>query len=368
MSWALAFIGFALLIVLHEGGHFVAAKAVGMRVERFSLFFGPMFVKRQIGETEYGIGMIPLGGFVKITGMAPNETFETPEIEARAYINQPVWKRIVVIGAGPAVNIALALVLAFVFFLGVGSHNVVNRSGQDVVTNRIGGVIPGSAAVGKIQAGDVLVSVDGVRGSSERLGAQIDKHRCADDARSDGCRAQTPATIVVRREGALKTLSLRPRWSGVEKKMLVGVGFEFKLAPNGILYAATHSATGLWNVTKAEVTDIVEIFKPQNRRQLHSIVGSYKIAQEDIAAGWTSGIEILALISLALGVINLFPVLPLDGGHIFWAVAEKIRGHRISLRVIERATIVGFGLIGILLFVGLSNDISAIAGKGLGTH
>ena len=368
MSWALAFIGFALLIVLHEGGHFLAAKAVGMRVERFSLFFGPMFVKRQIGETEYGIGMIPLGGFVKITGMSPNETFETPEIAARAYINQPVWRRIVVTGAGPAVNIALALVLAFVFFLGVGSHNVVNRGGQDVVTNRIGLVIPGSAAVGKIQAGDVLVSVDGVRGPAARLGAQIGKHRCAGDARTGGCRAQTPATIVVRRHGALKTLSLRPRWSAADKKMLVGVGFDFKLASNGILYSAGHSATGLWNVTKAEVTDIVEIFKSKNRHQLHSIVGGYKIAQEEIAAGWTSGIEILALVSLALGVINLFPVLPLDGGHIFWAVAEKIRGRRISMRVIERATIVGFGLIGILLFVGLSNDISAIAGKGLGTH
>ncbi len=368
MSWALAFIGFALLIVLHEGGHFLAAKAVGMRVERFSLFFGPMFLKRRIGETEYGIGMIPLGGFVKITGMTPTETFETDEIEARAYINQPVWKRIVVISAGPAVNIMLALILAFVFFLGVGSHNVVNRSGQDVVTNRIGAVIPGSAAVGKVQPGDVLVSVDGVKGSAQRLGAQIDRHRCVADAKVDGCRARTPATIVVRRNGSLKTLSVRPRWSGADKKMLVGVAFDFKLAPNGLLYSAGHSVTGLWSVTKTEVTDIVELFKSKNRHQLHSIVGSYKIAQEDIAAGWASGVEILALISLALGVINLFPVLPLDGGHIFWAVAEKIRGHRISMRVIERASIVGFALIGILLFIGLSNDISAIAGKGLGTH
>src|SRR5580693_8286199 len=108
MSYFLAFLGFALLILLHEGGHFLAAKATGMRVERFSLFFGPMFVKRRIGETDYGVGVVPLGGYVKITGMSPEEEFATPEIEARAYVNQSVWKRIVVIAAGPAVNLVLA--------------------------------------------------------------------------------------------------------------------------------------------------------------------------------------------------------------------------------------------------------------------
>ncbi len=118
LSYVLAFVGFALLIILHEGGHFVAAKAVGMRVERFSLFFGPMIFKRTVGDTEYGVGVIPLGGYVKITGMSMAEVFETDEIEQRAFVNQPVWKRIVVIGAGPAVNLVLAFVLAFIFFLG----------------------------------------------------------------------------------------------------------------------------------------------------------------------------------------------------------------------------------------------------------
>ncbi len=141
MSYVLALLGFVVLIVLHEAGHFAAAKAVGMRVERFSLFFGPMFVKRQIGETEYGIGVIPLGGYVKITGMSPEEEFGTPEIEARAYYNQPVWKRIVVIAAGPGVNLLIAVVLGTVVFLGLGSH-------LTAVTNTVGGVEHGSAAAG----------------------------------------------------------------------------------------------------------------------------------------------------------------------------------------------------------------------------
>ncbi len=367
LSYVLAFLGFALLIVLHEGGHFAAAKAVGMRVERFSLFFGPMFIKRRIGETDYGVGVIPLGGYVKITGMSPHETFATPEIEARAYINQPPWKRIVVISAGPAVNILLAFVLAWVFFLGVGTHNVTNKSGQDVITSRVAGVLPGTAADGILKAGDRIVSVDGIKGNPEQLHGQIAKHTCAGGAQTNGCQATTAATLVVSRDGALKTLHVRPRWSSADKEMLVGFEFEDKLAPNGVFYSAGHSVTGLWNVTKATVTDIVEIFKPQDRKQLHSIVGAYKVTQEDIASGWTTGVEIIALISLSLGIINLFPFLPLDGGHIFWALAEKVHGRRIPYVVIERASLVGIALIAILLFVGISNDISGLAGHGLGT-
>ena len=100
MSWFLAFAGFAVLIVLHELGHFLAAKAVGMRVERFALFFPPLLWKTQRGETEYGIGAIPLGGYVRISGMNPYE--ELPDdVAHRAYYRQPPWKRIVVILAGP---------------------------------------------------------------------------------------------------------------------------------------------------------------------------------------------------------------------------------------------------------------------------
>src|SRR5688572_7347461 len=150
MSWLLAFAGFAALIILHEFGHFIAAKWTGMRVERFFLFFPPKLWSVKRGETEYGVGAIPLGGFVKITGMNPDdleprprdedeEEGQTPndlltriegagqdeqddrlpdgrlkpEIAARAYYAQPVWKRIVVIAAGPAMNLLIAFVILF---------------------------------------------------------------------------------------------------------------------------------------------------------------------------------------------------------------------------------------------------------------
>src|ERR687897_1149682 len=116
MSWLLAFVGFALLIILHELGHFTAAKAVGMRVERFALFFPPLLGRVRRGETEYAIGALPLGGYVKITGMNPAEEIP-PDVAHRAYYRQPVWKRIVVIGAGPAVNIVLAFLIITAVFM-----------------------------------------------------------------------------------------------------------------------------------------------------------------------------------------------------------------------------------------------------------
>ena len=115
MSFFLAFAGFAALILLHEAGHFVAAKAVGMRVERFSLFFPPLIARKQVGETEYAIGAVPLGGYVKITGMNPDERLPD-EVRTRAYTAQPVWKRVVVIAAGPAVNLVLAFLMLLAFY------------------------------------------------------------------------------------------------------------------------------------------------------------------------------------------------------------------------------------------------------------
>jgi regulator of sigma E protease len=150
--------------------------------------------------------------------------------------------------------------------------------------------------------------------------------------------------------------------------MLVGFTFAVGHVSAGAVGAVGDSARALWSVTKRTVTNVVELFKSKARKQLHSVIGGYKYTQEAIASGWMNGIWVLALISLSLGLINLFPFLPLDGGHIFWALAEKVRGRRIPLIVIERASMVGIALIAILFFVGVSNDVSALAGKGLNLH
>src|SRR5438445_1118351 len=118
MSWVLTILGIVVLIVLHELGHFAVAKAVGMRVERFSLFFPPKLLGVRRGETEYMLGAVPIGGYVKITGMNPEELAQLPpEVARRAYYAQPPWKRVAVILAGPGVNILIAFVLFWAVLL-----------------------------------------------------------------------------------------------------------------------------------------------------------------------------------------------------------------------------------------------------------
>jgi regulator of sigma E protease len=353
VSYLLAFLGFVALIVLHEAGHFMAAKAVGMRVERFSLFFGPLLVKVRRGETEYGIGPIPLGGYVKITGMNPGEEIP-PEVAPRAYYNQPVWKRVVVILAGPAMNLLLAFVIVWALFL---------SNGQAVPTQRVALVDKGTPAATALMPGDRIVSVDGVSGPPAAIQQAIRKHRCA-GPQTNGCLAAVPARVVVRRHGRLLTFELRPRYVAQDGHMELGFGFDEAQHPVGPAKAASLAASGLWTVTKTTVSVVARIFEPQARKQLHGVVGGYTVAQESFAQSPTLALQVLALISLSLGIINLFPFLPLDGGHVFWALAEKVRGKRIPFEVMERAGAVGFVLIVLIFVIGLSNDISTLSGSG----
>jgi regulator of sigma E protease len=352
VSFLLAFAGFAALIILHEAGHFMAAKAVGMRVERFSLFFGPLLWSFRRGETEYGIGPIPLGGYVKITGMNPREEI-APELVPRAYYNQPVWKRIVVILAGPAMNLLIAFGIVWALFL---------SNGELVVTKRIAAV-QAKPAAGVLRQGDQIVSVDGVSGPPQAIHNQIGRHRCA-GRRADGCVAAAPAQVVVRRNGELLRFALRPRYSAANKAMLLGIEFGSRSHAVGAGSAASLTARGLWTVTKDTVSVIARVFEPQERKQLHGVVGGYTVTQESFSHSPTLALQVLALISLSLAVVNLFPFLPLDGGHVFWALAEKLRGRRIPFEVMERAGVVGFALIILIFVVGLSNDISTLTGRG----
>jgi regulator of sigma E protease len=412
MSYVLAFLGFVSLIVLHEAGHFLAAKAVGMRVERFSLFFGPMPLKRRRGETEYGIGVIPLGGYVKITGMNPNEVLpevvaleharadldrvrgeiesaeaadgaraevlrsderslidrvkalesDVAAIERRAYYRQPVWKRIVVIAAGPAVNLLIAFLIIWGVYLSQG--HVATSHGQAIAAKTIA---PGSLeqpAAKYLKAGDQIVGVDGKQNLSvAQITKQIGSHRCP-GAQTAGCHAATPVSLTVRRAGKLDTFAIFPRYDAGVKRMRVGFGFNVLIAPDNVISASGRSISQLWYWTSKTASTFARIFEPKERKQLHSIVGVYTITQEAVGLSATAALTLLALISLSLAVINLFPFLPLDGGHIFWALAEKIRGRRIPFSVMERAGALGFVLILFIFVIGFSNDISTLTGSG----
>jgi regulator of sigma E protease len=410
VSWLLVVVGFSALIILHEFGHFILAKATGMRVERFFLFFPPKLVSVKRGETEYGIGMIPLGGFVKITGMNPEELelrddpeegnfgrsgLEnddagrdtpqgllqrveasgqepsereeelSPEILKRAYYNQPVWKRVVVIAAGPAMNILIAFVI--LFFLAF-SLNQITGPGL-----KIADLTDDSPAKTVLEPGDKVVSIDGqtlnnFNGTerADKFRNLIGSHKCAGQ-QTDGCQASTPVSLVVDRNGQRVPLQITPKYDPTAQQVLLGVRFE----PTDVTpidtpgQAADYAVDTMWLITSKTVSAISRLFLPEQREQLSGPVGSSRALNEAIGFGTQEAFFVLALISLSLGVINLFPFLPLDGGHIFWSLVEKVRGRRVPFSVIERASAIGFLLILLLFAVGLTNDLGRLGDDAL---
>ena len=355
MSWLLAFAGFAVLIILHEAGHFAAAKAVGMRVERFMLFFGRPLVSFRRGETEYGIGPIPLGGYVRITGMNPREEF-SDDVRVRAYYHQPVWKRIVVIAAGPAVNVVLAFLILW---------GLLMVHGIDTSTRRVDSFGLGQPATRYLQPGDRMVSVDGARGL-EAIRNAVARHRCAGRP-VDGCVAATPAHVLVERDGGTAAggggrlaFDIRPQYDATYGRTRLGFTYAVGTRSVGPLDAADRSVSAMWYVTKRSVTTFARLFDAQERKQVGSVVGAYEATRQSIELDVARALEILAIISLSLAIINLFPFLPLDGGHIFWALAEKVRGRAIPFSIMERASAVGFVLVIMLFVIGLSNDIGRL--------
>ena len=360
MSWVLTFAGFSLLIIAHEAGHFAAAKAVGMRVERFALFFPPLIARRRRGETEYGIGAIPLGGYVKITGMSPREDL-SPEVAPRAYFRQPVWKRLVVIAAGPAVN----LVIAFLILGGIFLAN-----GEVIAVPVVDSVAHGAPASGRLAPGDRVVAVDGRRGDATALSQQINRHACP-GRQVNGCVSATPVLITVERARRELTVAVSPRYDTSTDPPRHRVGFAYRtgIRPTDVSGSAALAVSTMASLTGQEASAIARVFySERGRRQVGTVVGAYETTREAFSYSATVALFLLGSISLLLAVVNLFPFLPLDGGHIFWALAEKLRGRAIPFVVMERASVIGIVLVAFLFITGLSNDIGRLQGSGFGVR
>jgi regulator of sigma E protease len=352
MSWLIVILGFCVLIILHELGHFTVAKLVGMRVEKFSLFFPPTIWSTKRGETEYAIGAIPAGGYVRISGMNPSE--ELPDdVRDRAYHAQPVWKRMAVIAAGPAVNFVLAFVLLFTFNAAIGPRDV---------SPKIGAIQQGWPAAGKLQPGDKVVAVDGKHGSPIELSRLIAAHRCP-GVETPGCLG-TPVKVTVERGGREDTFTFTPRYDPAAKKVRIG----FAYADNGPRHpypvgkAIDVTGTQFWFITRETVKLPAYIFDAKKREQISGIVGTSDTTHKAVSSDAGNAVFLFAVISLSLAIINLFPFLPLDGGHIFWAAVEKVRRRPVPYAVMERAGVVGFMLVIGLFLLGLTNDINRLTG------
>ncbi|HZT91130.1 MAG TPA: M50 family metallopeptidase [Gaiellaceae bacterium] len=393
MGLIAAIVGLALLVLIHEAGHFFAARAVGMTPRKFYLGFGPPIVRRVRNGVEYGIGSVPLGGYVKIPGMSrpsPGDlTRQLPEDEARrhqvelarldraleagdeetaravlralqpelggrrawqeldgalaadAYWRHHTWRRLVAIGAGPAINIAFALVLFVSLFLVATVHT----------TRRVAGVVPGSpAASAGLHTGDVVLRVAGRPVTGDDLARTIRSTR------------GRPFTLVVRRDGAVRRIGpVRAKLEGGYYR--IGIQIGAVQGPGESLGAAVGDGTrATWNVVAGTAAAIGHLVQGRDRNQVSSTVG---IVQES-AAAWRQGLlsflTAFAYISLALGVMNLLPLLPLDGGHIVMALIEKVRGRTFGQGVYIRYSVAGLALLLIVMYIGLTNDIRRLGG------
>ena len=353
MNLALALGGLAVLIVIHELGHMLAAKAVGMKVERFALFFPPLILKRKVGETEYALGAIPLGGYVKILGQNPEEEV-APEDQERAYPNQAIWRRAVMIAAGPFANLVTCLLLLVAVLMIAGRPQASTVIAKEQITP------PASKS---LKPGDRIVSVDGRTGGPAEFVAATRRHKCAGGL-AVGCQSVDSARVVVDRQGQLLTYNLRPVFDARVNAMRLGFSFAETTETVGPVKAFGLGASAMWQVTSATVGAVTGIADPAKRKQLGSVVGGVAVTEQAFAVSLAAALELLAFISLSLAVVNLFPLLPLDGGHLFWLGVEKLRGRPASRQTLERATVVGFALVLVLFMVGLSNDIGHLASDG----
>ena len=340
-----------ILIFFHELGHFLVAKYFGVKVLKFSLGFGPKLVGKTVGETEYSIRYIPLGGFVKMLGESDDDEPLTPEEVKRSFSNQHVLKRIAIAAAGPLFNLFLALFIFCIFYMVAGTQ---------VMTPEVGQVTPDSPAYqAGLLKGDVVASIDG---------NPVESWSEIKDAVQDS--AGKALEITVKRGESFLTFTVVPEASTVKnifgedtQSALIGIVASggFKNIELGPLDAIKAGVMKSWEITRLTCLVIVKLFQrviPIKTVGGPILIGQMagQLAQENL----TYLIPFMAVISINLGILNLLPVPILDGGLIVFLLIELIIGKPLSIKKRDAAQKVGLFLLILLMAVVIYNDVARI--------
>jgi regulator of sigma E protease len=402
MSILIAILGLLFLIFIHEAGHFVVARVVGMNPRKFYLGFPPAIVKTKRNGIEYGIGAIPLGGYVKIPGMHRpaardldlhfgraveedpslrrpvnhlRQTLEESDYEGAnealarvreaiadaqlspltrksaergltevadalapdAYWKARTWKRVAVIFAGPAANVVFAVaIFTAVLMVSSGGYllGFALRAESDRATTTIDKVFADMpAADAGLRPGDRIVAINGKLVDGESIRTTI--------RGSEG----KPVRLTVKRGGRTLTLrAVRPE----------------KVERLGLPQAVGRSVSDTWWVTKQIGGTVGRLVTGDGRQEISSPIGIVQGSSDAVKEGADTYLWVLGLISLSLALLNLLPLLPLDGGHIAFSIVEGIRGKALAREVYERVSVVGIAIVLLLFFIGLSNDIGRL--------
>ncbi|HSM44493.1 MAG TPA: M50 family metallopeptidase [Acidimicrobiia bacterium] len=341
-----------LFVTAHEAGHFLAAKATGMKATEFFFGFGPRLWSTQKGETEYGIKALPLGGYVRIIGMNPLEEVP-PEDMGRTYREKKFWEKSVVVLAGVGTN----FLIAFLLFAGVFMANGVNEFVPAVESVADGS--PGAAA--GLMVGDTIVAIDGVDVSSW------------DDAtRTLAEVGQGPAAVTVERAGETLVLDMEL----TESETIPGSGYVGFVPKRENLDVGPIDSVGLagqavWGGIEDTFYSLYQIFRPSSLAQYFGVLGGDTDIPDEIRpvspigivslgsqAGSTTGfLTIMAYINVILATLNLLPLFPLDGGHFAVALYEKLTGRQADIRKLMPIAAAVMGTLFFLGFVAIILDI-----------
>ncbi|MEA2083578.1 MAG: RIP metalloprotease RseP [Thermodesulfobacteriota bacterium] len=338
-----------LLIFVHEFGHFIIAKLFHVKVLKFSLGFGPKVIGKQLGETEYIISAFPLGGYVKMTGENIAEKVD-PADESRSFANKPVWQRALIVLGGPVFNLFFAFILYSQIFMITGLPQVVPGT-------RIGPVATDSpAGEAGLKENDIILSVDGEDTIEwEDLSRLIRK--------SNG----NSIVLNVRREGEIFEITGEPKVEDVKNlfgevvdtKPLLGIApameYEKVSFCRAIVVGAEHTY-GMIYLTVIGIVKLIQRVIPAS--ELGGPILIAKMAGQQMESGWINFEYFLALISVNLGIINLFPIPVLDGGHLVFLSLEAIRRRPLSREMQEKCVSVGLILLITLMTFVFYNDIT----------
>lgn len=345
----------AVVIFVHELGHFLVGKWCNVEVRTFSMGFGPTLFARQVGETLYRVALIPLGGYVRMAGYEEEggDPEDAPSDPARGFNAKPLWQRASIILAGPLVNLAFAVVVlagcAMWYGVGVPSPNAT-----------IDDVAPGRpAAAAGLRRGDTVKAVDGkaVAGWDDLVAAVL------------GSEGRTLHLDVTGEDGTTRTVDVTPALAerhlptgeAAPSVWQIGITRRIDLVPTTATGAVAVAVERTWNDSTMILGTVLALFRGHvSAGDLGGPVLVVAEASRQAQNGLQNLLIFMALISINLGVVNLLPIPVLDGGHLAFMAYEAVRGKPLPLRVREYALSAGMVLIGTMMLFVVFHDIVRI--------